>query len=247
MSIVFVSHADRPELVDEEELWREWPEFMLQEDTAAGRFGQLYDRHPCFQLWGLDAGSGELVVKVNCAPAALDPDHLPDDGWREALRTAVDDDLEPSLVCALQIQVARARRGAGLSGLALDEMRRMAIEHGFRELVAPVRPSMKALYPLLPADSYATWVRDDGLPFDPWLRVHARAGAAFAGVCHRSFQASGTVAEWENWASMAFPVSGDYVVPEALVPVTIDREADRGVYLEPNVWMHHRLQETMPA
>jgi hypothetical protein len=40
---------------------------------------------------------------------------------------------------------------------------------------------------------------------------------------------------------MAFPESGSYVVPEALVTVDIDREADRGLYVEPNVWMHHRL------
>ena len=28
----------------------------------------------------------------------------------------------------------------------------------------------------------------------------------------------------------------------ALVPVTIDREADQGLYVEPNVWMRHRLR-----
>jgi hypothetical protein len=51
----------------------------------------------------------------------------------------------------------------------------------------------------------------------------------------------GTVAQWEEWSGMAFPESGTYVVPDALVPVEIDREADLGVYVEPNVWMHHRL------
>ncbi len=51
----------------------------------------------------------------------------------------------------------------------------------------------------------------------------------------------GTVADWEGWADMPFPESGDYVVPGALTPVSIDRESDRGRYVEPNVWMHHRL------
>ena len=50
---------------------------------------------------------------------------------------------------------------------------------------------------------------------------------------------SGTVAEWEEWTGMAFPESGDYVVPSALVPVQIDRERDEGRYIEPNVWMRH--------
>ena len=40
---------------------------------------------------------------------------------------------------------------------------------------------------------------------------------------------------------MAFPESDEYVVPGALVPVTISREDDLGLYVEPNVWMHHRL------
>jgi hypothetical protein len=38
---------------------------------------------------------------------------------------------------------------------------------------------------------------------------------------------------------MAFPESGDYIVPGALVPVQIDRERDLGHYVEPNVWMRH--------
>ena len=38
---------------------------------------------------------------------------------------------------------------------------------------------------------------------------------------------------------MAFPESGDYIVPDALAPVSIDREANEGVYLEPAIWMLH--------
>ena len=43
---------------------------------------------------------------------------------------------------------------------------------------------------------------------------------------------------------MRFPVSGRYVVPGALVPITIDRRRDRGRYVEPNVWMLHPLTTT---
>lgn len=240
MSLTFVTHPERPDLRETEELWSEWPEFMLHDDTADGRWGLLFERYPDFQFWGLDE-TGELVAKCNCVPVAFDPGDLPESGWREALRSAMDDGLEPTLLCALQIQVARARRGAGLSALALAEMRRIGIAHGFADLVAPVRPTMKARYPLVPADRYAAWVREDGLPFDPWLRVHVRAGATLVRVCHESMHVPGTVAEWEEWTGMAFPESGRYVVPDALVPVEIDREADRGVYVEPNVWMHHRL------
>jgi hypothetical protein len=241
MSLVFATHPERPDLRETEELWSEWPEFMLYDDTAATRWGLLYERFGEFQFWGLDASTGELVAKCNCVPVAFDTHDLPESGWREALRTAMDDDREPTLLCALQIQIARSRRNEGLSAVALAEMRRIGIAHGFADLVAPVRPTLKARYPLVAAERYAAWTREDGLPFDPWLRVHARAGATLVRVCHESMHVPGTVAQWEEWAGMAFPESGRYVVPEALVPVEIDREADRGLYVEPNVWMHHRL------
>ena len=45
MSLVFVTHEQRPDLAESEELRREWPEFMLHDDTARGRWGRLYDRY----------------------------------------------------------------------------------------------------------------------------------------------------------------------------------------------------------
>jgi hypothetical protein len=38
---------------------------------------------------------------------------------------------------------------------------------------------------------------------------------------------------------MVFPVSRDHVVPEALNPVRIDVERDRGVSVEENLWVEH--------
>ena len=37
------------------------------------------------------------------------------------------------------------------------------------------------------------------------------------------------------------PESGTYWLPGGLATVSIDRSQDRGLYFEPNVWMHHRL------
>ena len=53
---------------------------------------------------------------------------------------------------------------------------------------------------------------------------------------------SGSVAEWEAWSGLAFPASGEYVVPGALVPVEVDREHDVATYVEPNVWMRHPVR-----
>jgi hypothetical protein len=52
---------------------------------------------------------------------------------------------------------------------------------------------------------------------------------------------SGTVTTWEAWTEMKFPQSGEYIIPGALNPVTFDIEKDEGVYIEPNVWMHHSI------
>ena len=40
---------------------------------------------------------------------------------------------------------------------------------------------------------------------------------------------------------MTFAASGQYAIAGALTPVTISLEHDHGVYIEPNVWVHHRL------
>ena len=107
-------------------------------------------------------------------------------------------------------------------------------------MIAPVRPSQKCNYPLTAIDRYIEWTTPDGqLPFDAWLRVHARSGAKIIKPCHSAMRIEGRVAEWEGWTGMQFPESGEYVVPGALVPVKIDLKLDRGLYIEPNVWMHH--------
>jgi hypothetical protein len=106
-------------------------------------------------------------------------------------------------------------------------------------LVAPVRPTLKSLYPLIPIERYVRWTRDDGSPFDPWLRVHWRLGAEYLKTAPEATTITGTVAEWEEWTGMSFPESGEYVVPSALQPITIDRKQDVGTYSDPNFWMRH--------
>ena len=51
----------------------------------------------------------------------------------------------------------------------------------------------------------------------------------------------GTVAEWSRWTGMSFDRSGQHAAEGALTPVTISLEHDYGIYVEPNVWVQHRL------
>ena len=63
-------------------------------------------------------------------------------------------------------------------------------------MIAPVRPTWKDRYPLIPMERYAAWRRGDGLPFDPWLRLHERLGAGLLEVCPASMTVAGSADEW---------------------------------------------------
>src|SRR6185436_6316307 len=86
-------------------------------------------------------------------------------------------DGEADTLCAMVATVEPAMRGKGLSGLVIEGMRTAARAAGLKALIAPVRPTLKTQYPLTPMDRYVEWRRDDGLLFDPWLRLHERLGA----------------------------------------------------------------------
>ena len=136
--------------------------------------------------------------------------------------------------------VAALTLGQGLSRLLVEAMRDLAGRAGFDSLIAPVRPTWKERYPLIPMEHYVRWTRDDGLSYDPWLRVHARIGGELLEVCPESMVIEGTRDEWESWTGMRFPDDGAYVVAGGLVPVVF--AGGRGAYIEPNVWMRHRVR-----
>lgn len=223
-----------------------WPAFMLQDPVAALHWDDLFERFPTHQFAMLEASSGRVAGLANSVPLAWDLglDELPDEGWDWALAKSVEDHasgLEPGLMCAIQIAIAPPFQRQGLSGLLVDRMRELARAKGFDTLVAPVRPSSKHRYPLAAISSYITWTRPDGLPYDPWLRVHVRKGGRIIKPCTHAMRITGTVAEWEHWTGLRFFESGQYPVPGALVPITIDLAEDTGVYVEPNVWVVHHL------
>jgi hypothetical protein len=51
---------------------------------------------------------------------------------------------------------------------------------------------------------------------------------------------TGTVEDWQTWTGMPFPSTGEYVIPDGLSTLRIDRETDFGTYTEPNVWVQHQ-------
>jgi len=165
-------------------------------------------------------------------------------GYTESLARAVDGHRHgrpPDTLVVAAAQVHPEHRGHGVAAELLTAFRALADQRGWPRVIAPVRPTLKARYPLTPIEEFAAWTRpSDGAPLDPWLRTHWRLGARIIATAPRSQTMTGSVTEWEAWTGMAFPTTGEYVIPDGLVPLHIDREADRGTYVEPNVWMRHR-------
>jgi hypothetical protein len=145
------------------------------------------------------------------------------------------------MVSALFATVAPGLRGSGLSTVLLAAGRRNAARLGHATLVAPVRPTRKHEHPDVAMAEYAGWRRPDGLPSDPWLRVHARAGGKVVGVAPHSMTITAPLDRWREWTGLPFDVPGPVRVPGALVPVHCDTDRDLAVYVEPNIWVTHAL------
>lgn len=219
-----------------------WPVFMGHDPVGIRYFIRLYRDFLDYQFVWL--GADDAVIGVgNCIPLAWDAS-LPEHGWDWALEKGVRDReacIAPTLLSALAITVRQDHQGRGLSATMIGAMKQVGFDHGLKTLIVPARPTRKAAYPLTSIERYIEWCDGAGMPFDPWLRAHVRLGAAIIGPARQSMTITGTVAQWEAWTRMRFPDSGRYVVPEALVPVTIDRERDEGCYVEPNVWLRHLI------
>ncbi len=235
--------ADRPDLWGDAfwQMENPWPEFM-RHDPIGNTYYAAVELFADYILVFED-DSREIVAKAYTAPFRMDGDELFDDGWdgviRRALRAKLTGEI-PNAVSAIEIVIKPGLQGTGLSGKILAAMRENVARLGFAELFAPVRPNGKA-DPREPMTRYAFRTRDDGLPVDPWLRVHVRAGGAVEKVAPRSMVIPGTLAEWREWTGLPFDRSGPVIVPKALTPVHCDVEHDYAVYVEPNVWVRHKL------
>jgi GNAT superfamily N-acetyltransferase len=250
-----VSLRERPDLrgaVFADAIQGVWPEFMRHDPTA-----DLYFDSPhldacldtAFAVLDPERPDGPPVGRAFAVPFASGEGagrtELPDAGWDAVIRWAHADRLlgrAANAVSALEITLLPSHRGRGASHRVLRAMAERVRALGYRHFFAPVRPTAKHLEPFAPMAEYASRTRPDGLPADPWLRVHVRAGGRIEKVAPTSMVIAGTLADWRRWTGMAFDRSGEWVVPRALVPVHVSREQDRGAYVEPNVWVRHTVR-----
>lgn len=241
-SIVVFTAEERPDLWEAARtLFRNlWPEYNQHGNDSAKYFGALFPRHSRLQILLFDRTTEQVVARGRTIPFRWDGtlEDLPRGIDAIGLR-ALDDPPPPTSLSALAAEVVADRQGKGLSRLVILAMAEAARQAGLAPLVAPVRPSWKDRYPLIPIDQYASWKRDDSFPFDPWLRVHARLGANILRSEEKSMRIEASVGEWERWTGMVFPEDGEYVFPSGLAPLRVQNRV--GHYWEPNVWMLHEL------
>lgn len=246
MALRITTLAERPEFGESLfDMDSSWAEFMFNDPIADLFYAVAQTAYAeCVLVADDDAEPGRLVARSCMVPFAASGIELPDDGWDAAIRRGWltrERGLKADSVSALEITVRNDLLGGGLSGQMLAAMRANAARMGFTELLAPVRPNQKHLEPRTPMAEYAFRTRDDGLPYDAWLRVHVRAGATIVKVAPRSMTVSGTLDEWRAWTGLPFDTTGPLDVPKALTPVHVDVEHDHAVYVEPNVWVSHPL------
>ncbi|TFJ91793.1 GNAT family N-acetyltransferase [Lentibacillus salicampi] len=241
-----VTLQKRPELIDDiNELHSlGWAQFMREDPISVKYWDKLLSWFPEYQYLLLD-DQGATVACGNSIPFHWDgtENGLPS-GWDGVFEQGILDNqnnIPPNKVSALAIVIHPDFQGKGLSEIMVREMKSLVKKNQFHQMIAPVRPSLKPKYPLIPMKEYAFWKRKDGKPFDPWLRTHHKTGGQIMCVAEKSMVIPATIQQWETWTGMAFPASGKYVILEGLVPLEIDYEKNYGIYVEPNVWMKHRL------
>ncbi|MBV9824525.1 MAG: hypothetical protein JO001_02420 [Alphaproteobacteria bacterium] len=227
------------------------PEFMRHDPVAALYYAdRALDRYLDFVLAATDREAPDRVIaRATSVPVAYRDGtpgrvRLPPAGWDELIRWADADwraKRRPTVVGALEIIVLPPYRGRGVSQLMLDALVVNTWNRGFGDLYAPVRPSHKHHEPATPFAEYIARHRPDGLPVDPWLRAHVRAGGRILNIASCSMVIAGTLEEWSAWTGQRFDTSGAADVAGALSPIQVSREQDHAVYVEPNIWVHHRV------
>jgi len=227
------------------------PEFLHHDPTAELYYADgALDRYLDFALAAVDRDEPDRVIaRAFSVPFAFrdgsaERAELPAGGWDAVIGWADRDwraGRRPNAVSALEIMVLPPYRGRGLAQSMLAALCANTRARGFADLYAPLRPSDKHKEPRVPFADYVARTRDDGLPHDSWLRVHVRANAHIVKIAPHSMVIAGSLAEWAGWTGMNFARSGDVIVPGALTPVHVSRQHDHVVYVEPNLWVHHRV------
>ncbi|GAA4707651.1 N-acetyltransferase [Phytohabitans rumicis] len=246
MDLLVTTIAERPDLAPRlADFPDTWPTFLHHHLLSALFYHSATADFADFCLVAVDRDLPDMPVAVAYSvPVSWAAAELPPEGHDAVILRATEDRLigRPGrVVAAIEVTVQVAWQGRGVSRIMLESLRVNAARHGYADLVVPVRPTLKHEDPHASLAEYAARVRPDGLPVDPWLRTHVRAGGEIVGLAPCSMTLAAPLAAWREWTGLPFAATGPVLVPEALVPVHCDVTHDHAVYVEPNVWVRHRV------
>ena len=218
-----------------------------QDLVGNAHYGRISAELPEHVLFAEDE-RGEVVAHAHSVPFALHAEgrgELPARGWDEVLVWAFDDlrhGVRPDTVSAISVVVApRAPGPRPVRPDALGDAGQRP-RPGLRRGRRPGPPQRQA-----PGTAHPDrGVRLPGTPRRSAVRPLAarpRPGrrAVIDAVAPASMTVSGSLEQWRRWTGLPFDTQGDIEVPGALVPVRCEPERGYAVYVEPNVWMRHRL------
>ncbi|WP_330461498.1 N-acetyltransferase [Streptomyces sp. NBC_00820] len=248
-SILITPLAERPSLISRVyEITDTWPVFTPHDPVAGALLSRVAEDFPHYCVVATDGD--RVVARGLSVPfnAGLEGrEEMPDRGWDQVLVWAFRDRRHgrpTTTASALEITIDTEYLGRGLAHRMLAALRDAVGGEGHDGLPAPVRPTAKHLEPRVAMAEYIRRRRDDGLPADPWLRVHVKAGGTIEKVAPASMTVSASLAQWRRWTGLTFESDGLVDVPGALVPVHCATAHDHAVYVEPNVWVRHRWPVT---
>ena len=236
-----VRFADRPDLLERryEELTKPaFPEYMNENEPGNRHWGRLYTDFPDFQVALVDGD--DLLAEAHAIPLPWDGtlDDLPS-GWDEGFERGATSGRSATALMAIAISVAPDRQGQRLSSRMIQTFVDNARTAGLTSVIAPVRPTWKERYPLIPIEEYIEWRRDDGSHFDPWIRIHELVGGEIIAPAPESMTIRLPVVKWEDLTGMRFPGDGEYIFPGGLATLVVSDGI--GTHVEPNVWVLHRV------
>jgi GNAT superfamily N-acetyltransferase len=236
-----VRYADRPDLLERryEELTKQaFPEYMNHNDPGERYWHRLYTDFPDFQVALVEGDA--LLAEAHAISLPWDGslDDLPS-GWDEGFERGMTSGLQHTALMAIAISVAPERQGQQLSSRMIRTFTDSARAAALATVIAPVRPTLKERYPLIPIERYIEWRRADGSHFDPWIRIHERVGGEILAPAPQSMTIRLPVAEWQELTGMSFPGDGEYVFPRGLATLSVSDGI--GTHVEPNVWVLHRV------
>ncbi len=216
-----------------------FPAFLNEEPTWRATQADILEHFAPFHFLALDAESGKQVgVNIN-VPFCWDGtvEDLPT--YNGLLKRCLEERLAgrtPTALVGILGAVAPDFQSKGVFQMLLQATAEAGGKHKIAKFLSPVRPSIKQFYPNFSIDEFCSWRNDKGEILDHWINYVAGMAGPPLAFARDSITLTAPIVQWEQWAGMALPVSGEYVIPGGHQLLRVDRDAGTARYGEDHVW-----------